>query len=133
MTRGPATGFAGITATNVYNNRLQPVELYQSTPSGTLFSLCYDYHNGSALTSAHCSFTTSTLGNNGNVFQAINNLTTTRSQIFAYDALNRITSGQSSGTQWARRSRLTLGAISLTKRILQGRPTLKGSTSRPQT
>ena len=98
MTMGSASGFAGISIKNAYNNRLQPVQLYANSPSGTILSICYDYHFGLSFTSPYCSFTASTLGNNGNVLQVTNNRDTNRNQIFAYDALNRIASGQSSGT-----------------------------------
>jgi RHS repeat-associated protein len=98
MTMGSATGFAGITTSNVYNNRLQPVQLYANSPSGTILSLCYDFHLDAAFTSAYCSLSASSLGNNGNVFQVINNRDTNRTQTFTYDSLNRITSGQSTGT-----------------------------------
>jgi hypothetical protein len=55
-----------------------------ASPSATLFSLNYDFHNGS--------------GNNGNVWGITNNKDTTRNQTFTYDALNRLTSAQNAGT-----------------------------------
>lgn len=101
MTMGSATGFAGITVANAYNNRLQPILLSAASPSGTLFSECFDFHLGVAVTQpAPCSFSASTAGDNGNVYQIVNNGDNTRTQNFNYDSLNRIQQGYSSGTQW---------------------------------
>ena len=55
-----------------------------ASPSATLFSLNYDFHNGN--------------GSNGNVWGITNNKDTTRNQTFTYDALNRLTSAQNAGT-----------------------------------
>ena len=98
MTMGAATGFAGIVTTNAFNDRLQPILLSAASPSGTVFSLCFDFHLGASFSSPYCSFSSSALGNNGNVLQVINNRDTNRTQVFTYDSLNRITSGQSSGS-----------------------------------
>jgi hypothetical protein len=38
LTMGSATGFAGITTTNAYNDRLQPILLSAASPSGTVFT-----------------------------------------------------------------------------------------------
>ncbi len=99
-TLGSATGFAGFTLNDAYNNRLQPMLLSASSPTATVFSECFDFHLGVAINTTPCSFSASTLGNNGNVYQVVNNRTSTRSQSFTYDVLNRIASGQSSGSQW---------------------------------
>jgi RHS repeat-associated protein len=85
-TLGSATGFAGFTFNNSYNDRLQPILLSASGPSATVFSESLDFHLGA--------------GDNGNVYQIVNNRDNTRIQSFAYDTLNRISSAQSSGTQW---------------------------------
>jgi YD repeat-containing protein len=61
---------------NGYNNRLQPVTLSAGITSATLMSISYNFHAGN--------------GDNGNVFQIINNLDSTRSTAFQYDPLNRI-------------------------------------------
>jgi len=61
---------------NGYNSRLQPVTLSAGITSATLMSISYNFHAGS--------------GDNGNVFQIINNLDSTRSTAFQYDPLNRI-------------------------------------------
>jgi hypothetical protein len=86
MTLGSATGFAGITVANAYNNRLQPIILSAASPSGTVFSESFDFHLGS--------------GDNGNVYQIVNNRDNTRSQNFIYDSMNRIQQAYSSGAQW---------------------------------
>jgi RHS repeat-associated protein len=102
-TLGSASNFTGFTVNNAYNDRLQPILLSatNSQTSATVFSECFDFHLGVAVTQpSPCSFSKSTLGDNGNVYQIVNNRDNTRSQSFAYDALNRIASGQSSGTQW---------------------------------
>ena len=93
-------GAAPITVTNAYNDRLQPILLSAKTTSATLFSECFDFHLGVAVNTAPCSFSAYTTGDNGNVFQIVNNRDNTRTQSFTYDVLNRIKSGQSSGTQW---------------------------------
>jgi RHS repeat-associated protein len=101
MTLGSATGFAGFTASNAYNDRLQPILLSAASPTATVFSECFDFHLGVAVTApSPCSFSAYATGDNGNVYSIVNNRTSTRTQSFAYDSLNRIASGQSSGTQW---------------------------------
>lgn len=90
MTNGHTGVFAGITASDIYNDRLQPILLSASVGSSPIFSLCYDFHLGVAVTSAPCSFGSHTSGDDGNLFQVINNVDSTRSATFAYDPLNRI-------------------------------------------
>ncbi|MCI0356377.1 MAG: hypothetical protein L0099_15265, partial [Acidobacteria bacterium] len=81
-------GFAGITASNSYNKRLQPVVLSASAPSQTVFSLSYDFNWG----------TPTALINNGTLKQIANNRDTNRSQSFTYDQLNRVVTAQSQAT-----------------------------------
>jgi len=100
MTMGMTASFAGIQTSNAYDNRLQPILLSAASPSGTVFSLCFDYHLGVAVNTAPCSFPASPLGDNGNVYQIVNNRDSTRTETVTYDSLNRIASGYSSGTQW---------------------------------
>ena len=100
MTLGSATGFAGITVANAYSDRLQPIMLSAASPSGTVFSECFDFHLGVAVNTAPCSFSASTLGDNGNVYQIVNNRDNTRTQNFNYDSLNRIQQAYSSGSHW---------------------------------
>jgi RHS repeat-associated protein len=84
MVNGSASGFNGITTTNSYNNRLQPVVLSAASPSQTVLSLSYDFHLGN--------------GDNGNAYQIVNNRDNTRTQNFTYDNLNRITTAATQGT-----------------------------------
>ena len=101
MTLGSATGFAGITIANAYSDRLQPILLSAASPSGTVFSECFDFHLGVAVTGpSPCSFSANASGDNGNVYQIVNNRNNTRNQNFIYDPLNRIEQAYSSGTQW---------------------------------
>jgi RHS repeat-associated protein len=98
---GMTLGAAPITVTNAFNNRLQPILLSATSPSGTVFSECFDFHLGVAVTGpAPCVFSASAAGDNGNVYQIWNNRDNTRNQSFTYDSLNRIANGQSSGTHW---------------------------------
>jgi YD repeat-containing protein len=86
LVQGYTSTFAGITTSNAYNYRLQPWVLSESKPSATLFSLSYGYG--------------ATAGtNNGNVRVITNNLDSTRSQTYDYDALNRVANAQA-GTSW---------------------------------
>lgn len=101
VTLGSASGFAGFAVTNAYNNRLQPILLSatNSSTSATVFSECFDFHSAVAITQpAPCSFSASSLGNNGNVYQVWNNRNNTRNDTYTYDSLNRIASAQSNGT-----------------------------------
>jgi RHS repeat-associated protein len=79
-------GAQPITTTNTYNSRLQPVTLSAATSAATILSLSYDFHAGA--------------GDNGNVFQIVNNRDNNRTQNFTYDALNRIQQGNSTGANW---------------------------------
>jgi RHS repeat-associated protein len=96
-------GFAGFTVSNAYNDRLQPI-LLSAAVSGQnpVFSECFDFHLGVAVNTSPCSFSAYSTGDNGNVYQIVNNRPNDsgRSQSFTYDSLNRIASAQSSGTQW---------------------------------
>ena len=75
---------------HIYNKRLQPILLSASVASTPIFSLCYDFHLGVAISSPPCSIIATSTGNNGNVFQVLNNVDSSRSATFQYDALNRI-------------------------------------------
>jgi RHS repeat-associated protein len=81
---GQSSSFSGIVNSFSFNNRLQPVTMWSSSPLQTLLYLVYDFHLGA--------------GDNGNVWGITNNRDTSRSQTFAYDALNRLTSAQNAGT-----------------------------------
>ena len=87
-----AAGVQGPAAiTNAYNDRLQPI-LLSAALSGqsSFFSLCYDFHLHVAINTSPCNFSAYTTGDNGNVFQVLNNVDSTRSAVYAYDALNRV-------------------------------------------
>jgi RHS repeat-associated protein len=60
--------------------------------TGLLFSLCYDLHSQVAISSGPCKISAYTApnGNNGNVYQVLNNVDSTRSAIYQYDPLNRL-------------------------------------------
>jgi RHS repeat-associated protein len=90
MVEGHTNTFAGIATSNIYNDRLQPILLSASVASTPIFSLCYDFHLGHAISSSPCQFNSYSTGDNGNVFQVFNNLDSTRSTVFQYDPLNRI-------------------------------------------
>jgi RHS repeat-associated protein len=93
-------GFTGINTANVYNNRLQPLLLSATNPTAMVFSLCYDFHLKINISLPPCNFNASTVGDNGNVYQVVNNRDTNRTQNFVYDSLNRILQGYTSGTNW---------------------------------
>jgi RHS repeat-associated protein len=98
---GLQLGSGPITLNNTYNVRLQPILLSATSPSGPVFSECYDFHLGVQITSSSgCSFSASAAGDNGNVYQIVNNRDTNRSENFVYDSLNRIQQAYSSGKQW---------------------------------
>src|SRR5437660_2088391 len=83
-TYGQSSSFPGILSPFSYNSRLQPVNLWSSSPTRTLMNLIYDFHLGN--------------GDNGNVYAITNNRDITRSQSFTYDPLNRLLSAQNAGT-----------------------------------
>jgi RHS repeat-associated protein len=98
---GMSLGAAPITVANAYSDRLQPILLSATTTSATLFSECFDFHLGVAITTpSQCALSAYTTGDNGNVYTIANERDSTRTQTFQYDSLNRITQGQSSGAQW---------------------------------
>jgi RHS repeat-associated protein len=82
--------FAGIVTSNVYNDRLQPILLSASVGSTAIFSLCYDFHLGVAISCPKGTVNAYSIGDNGNVFQVINEVDPTRSAAYIYDPLNRI-------------------------------------------
>ena len=108
MYNGTTSAFAGIYNRNVYNNRLQPIFLGAWTGSfgegngaNMALSLCYDFHLGVAITTGTeqpCSLSAHTTGDNGNVFQILNEVDSTRSAAFTYDPLNRISQANTTNT-----------------------------------
>jgi RHS repeat-associated protein len=101
MTLGATSSFTGIVTNNAYNDRLQPILLSAAvTGQSPVFSECFDFHLGVAVNTSPCSFSAYTSGDNGNVYQIVNNRNTARSELFTYDSLNRIYNAQSNGSQW---------------------------------
>jgi hypothetical protein len=93
MTNGytGSPSFAGILTSNVYNDRLQPILLSASVGSTAIFSLCYDFHLGVSINTSPClPLNNYATGDNGNVFQVLNTIDSTRSAAYIYDPLNRI-------------------------------------------
>ena len=80
--------FTGIVTTNTFNTRLQQMLLSASSPAGSIFSLCYDFHLHVAV-GTPCNLSAYATGDDGNVFQIVS-ADSTRSVAFAYDPLNRI-------------------------------------------
>jgi RHS repeat-associated protein len=78
-------GFAGITESYTYNNRLQVATHTASSSNGTVLNHTYSYDLGGGV-------------NNGNIASLTNNLNTGRSQSFTYDNMNRVASAQSQAT-----------------------------------
>ncbi len=107
-TLGATSSFAGIVTNNAYNDRLQPILLSAAvTGQSPVFSDCFDFHLGVAVSTSPCSFSASSLGDNGNVYQIVNNRNSARSDLFMYDSLNRIQQAYSSGSgslSWEKRS-----------------------------
>jgi RHS repeat-associated protein len=90
LLQGVVTGTT-VQHTTSYNQRLQPTRIQAQlrnwstgATGATLFDLSYDFHQGH--------------GDNGNVYQVVNNRDPSRSQTFGYDALNRIVTGYNAGT-----------------------------------
>jgi RHS repeat-associated protein len=100
-------GFAGILTPHVYDKRLQPVLEYAVVGGGSsqlLFQRCYDFHISGGVSISYggvtCSFSGSTPGDNGNVYQIVNKMDDNRTQNFTYDVLNRIQSAYTNGPNW---------------------------------
>jgi RHS repeat-associated protein len=92
-------GTSPITVTNTYNSRLQPL-LISAAASSSIISLCYDFHSAANISSGPCSFAKNGTGDNGNVFQIVNNRNGNRTQNFLYDSLNRISQAYTNGPIW---------------------------------
>jgi RHS repeat-associated protein len=125
-------GFTGVTETDAYNDRLQPVQRLATSSAGTAINLCYDFHLKVAITSS-CSFPAGG-GDNGNVFQIVNSRDATRTQNFTYDKLNRITSATSSlwGTTYVVDSWGNLTNITPTNKTYQQNPLAATASTKNQ-
>ena len=78
-------GFAGITESYTYNNRLQTTAHTASSTSGTVVNDAYSHDLGGGM-------------NNGSIAVITNNLDVGRTQTFTYDNLNRLSTAQSQAT-----------------------------------
>lgn len=121
MTNGYTGTFGGTVTSNGYNKRLQPTLMSASVNQSAIFSLCYDFHLGVAVNTPPCSINLSGTGDNGNVFQVLDNVDSTRSAIYTYDPLNRIaqanTVNTTSANCWGESTPLTPGATSPIARV----------------
>jgi RHS repeat-associated protein len=75
-------GFAGITESYSYNNRLEVTAIQATSSAGTPLNLSYSY----------------VTGNNGNVATQTNNATVGRTQNYTYDSLSRLLTAQAQAT-----------------------------------
>jgi RHS repeat-associated protein len=102
---GPPSNADAVFQAFYYNKRFEPAVTYALNSSKAyILSYCYDYHVGGGGTigdsNVECTFSTASPGNNGNLYQAQNNLATSRTQNFSYDTLNRIQQAYTSGSNW---------------------------------
>jgi RHS repeat-associated protein len=84
---GQSSTFTGLNLKHTYNSRLQPNEFSALSSAGNAIDISYNFVDPV------------TTHNAGHVYGIINNLDTTRSQVFTYDQLNRITSALTTSTQ----------------------------------
>lgn len=77
-------GFAGITESYTFNNRLQITGIEATSTNGTPLNLSYSY-----VQSSH---------DNGNITTQTNNTTSGRTQTYTYDPLSRLLSAQAAAT-----------------------------------
>ena len=96
---GQAAGYAGITSTAAFDNRLQPTTIVATTPGGTVMNFAYCFNGTVSDFAQPCS--TAPVVNNGNVARITNNLNTNRSQRFTYDELNRLKQSVTQATSGA--------------------------------
>ncbi len=96
--------FGGVGVQIQYNKRLQPALEYAGASGTNVYQRCYDFHQLGGLNITYggitCSSTTTSPGDNGNLYQVTNLLDGNRTQNYAYDSLNRITTGYTNGTNW---------------------------------
>jgi RHS repeat-associated protein len=88
-------GFAGITESYGYNNRLQISSILATSSAGTAVNLAYTFAQ-----SGH---------NNSNIATQTNGLSSGRTQTYTYDPLNRLLSAQSAATSGTECWGLTFG------------------------
>lgn len=91
---------ASIDLTGVYNSRLQPCWIYESSAGGLPTSTsCTASATAGNILDLKYSYLDPSGRNNGNVIQITNNKDTTRTQAFTYDQVNRIVAAETSSTQ----------------------------------
>jgi RHS repeat-associated protein len=88
----------GIRTNNIYNTRFQPILLSAFVNNQPFFSVCYDFHSGAAISSPPCTFSASTTGDNGNVFQIYDNVNPANNAVYKYDPLNRVSQASTIAT-----------------------------------
>jgi RHS repeat-associated protein len=93
---GQSGGFGGITLTQGFDKRLQPVTLYASSSNGVVLDFAYCFNASVTDFAQNC--TAGPVVNNGNVVRIKNNRNTDRSQRFTYDELNRIATARTQAT-----------------------------------
>jgi RHS repeat-associated protein len=82
--RGEKSGYAGVTMTEQFNNRLQPTLIQGTGPSGTIFSIAPGFG--------------APVGSNGTVVSYVDNRTSGRGQNYSYESLNRIATAKTVAT-----------------------------------
>jgi hypothetical protein len=88
---GTASDCQGMTISNTYNDRLQPVLMSASTYGGSsILNLTYNFNLGNGTSGS----------DNGNVIQIANGKDGNRTQNFLYDPLNRIWQAYTNGSNW---------------------------------
>ena len=80
-----------------------------------------------------CSSSTTTPGNNGNVYQISNVMNTARTQNFSYDALNRINQAYTNGATWGQQFNIYAWGNLTSVTALSGYPVIGGFTATAST
>jgi RHS repeat-associated protein len=87
-----------------YSKRMQPALEYAGSDGTYFYQRCYDFHQLGGLNMTYggvtCSSTTTSPGNNGNLYQVVNKLDDNRTQNYTYDPLNRIGTAYTNGPNW---------------------------------
>ena len=102
---GPNTNAIAVQQQFYYNNRFQQAVMYAFDSTNKLIaSYCYDFHMGGGGTvgdlNVECNFSVTSPGDNGNLYQVVNNIASARTANYSYDALNRIQKAYTNGPSW---------------------------------
>jgi RHS repeat-associated protein len=103
---GPATNASAASQTFYYNKRFQSAEMYLFDTADLVASYCYDFHVAGGQTigdvNQFCTFSATSPGDNGNLYQSMNNLDATgnRTANYSYDSLNRLQQAYTTGPKW---------------------------------